>query len=159
MSGGPISCRSQRAATFGDWRRQGSNLFLLNRDAMGRYGANAIRLIQTQCRSSVLATESFLRPPSGITPVYRTSRGRLQAYPFSTSAGQFNAGSATSAGVSFGFPGARPPFLQVRVANGIVWATEAACSALRSPRLRACRASRLDATNSPQNSGTVSGRE
>jgi len=102
------------------------NLFLLNRDAMGRYGANANPLNSNAVQifsvgNGIFSTSAFWNNSLYIAP----AGGRLQAYPFSTSAGQFNAGSATSAGVSFGFPGATPSISSSGAsANGIVWATD-----------------------------------
>jgi chitodextrinase len=102
------------------------NLFLLNRDAMGHYGANANPVNSNAVQifnvgNGIFSTSAFWNNSLYIAP----AGGRLQAYPFSTSTGQFNAGSATSAGVSFGFPGATPSIsASSATTDGIVWAMD-----------------------------------
>jgi hypothetical protein len=101
-------------------------LFLLDQTNMGHYGANATPSNSNASSSSTLATRFFRRrhygtiryssPPSG---------GPLQAYPFDTVAGMFNTSNATSASVSFGFPGATPSVSSSGASNGIVWAIAA----------------------------------
>jgi hypothetical protein len=102
------------------------NLFLLNRDLMGHYGANVTPLNSNAVQifnvgNAIFSTSAFWNNSLYIAP----AGGPLQAYPFSTSTGQFNTGSATSAGVGFGFPGATPSIsASSATANGIVWATD-----------------------------------
>jgi hypothetical protein len=101
------------------------NLFLLNRDQMGHYGAsvnpvnsNAVQIFNVG--NGIFSTSAFWNNSLYIAP----AGGPLQAYPFSTSTGKFNIGSATSAGVSFGFPGATPSISASGTSNGIVWAID-----------------------------------
>jgi len=102
------------------------NLFLLNRDQMGHYGANvnpansnAVQIFSVG--NGIFSTSAFWNNSLYIAP----AGGPLQAYPFSTSTGKFNTGSATSAGVSFGFPGATPSISASSASNsGIVWAID-----------------------------------
>jgi chitodextrinase len=102
------------------------NLFLLNRDAMGNYGGSTTpansRAIQIfSVGNGIFSTSAFWNNSLYIAP----AGGPLQAYPFITTTGQFNPGSATSAAVSFGFPGATPSISSSGAsANGIVWATD-----------------------------------
>jgi len=102
------------------------NLFLLNRDAMGNYGGStnplnskAIQIFSVG--NGIFSTSAFWNNSLYIAP----AGGPLQAYPFIATTGQFNPGSATSAAVSFGFPGATPSISSSGAsANGIVWATD-----------------------------------
>jgi len=101
------------------------NLFLLNRDAMGNYGGstNPANLKAVQIFSvgnGIFSTAAFWNNSLYIAP----AGGSLQAYPFNTTTGKFTTGSATSAGVSFGFPGATPSISASGTSNGIVWATD-----------------------------------
>src|SRR5438132_10130999 len=101
------------------------NLFLLNRDQMGHYGAsvnpvnsNAVQIFNVG--NGIFSTSAFWNNSLYIAP----SGGPLQGYPFSTATGKFTTGSATSAAVSFGFPGATPSISASGTSNGIVWATD-----------------------------------
>src|SRR5260370_37395675 len=102
------------------------NLFLLNRDAMGNYGGSTnpsnLKAVQIfSVGNGIFSTAAFWNNSLYIAP----AGGSLQAYPFNTTTGQFNPGSATSAAVSFGFPGATPSISSSGAsANGIVWATD-----------------------------------
>jgi len=103
------------------------NLFLLNRDQMGHYGAsvnpvnsNAVQIFNVG--NGIFSTSAFWNNSLYIAP----SGGPLQGYPFSTATGRFNTGSATSSAVSFGFPGATPSIsANSATSNGIVWAIDA----------------------------------
>ena len=103
------------------------NLFLLNRDQMGHYGAsvnpvnsNAVQIFNVG--NGIFSTSAFWNNSLYIAP----SGGPLQGYPFSTATGKFNTGSATSSAVSFGFPGATPSIsANSATSNGIVWAIDA----------------------------------
>jgi hypothetical protein len=102
------------------------NLFLLNRDAMGNYGGSTVpadsKAVQIfSVGNGVFSTSAFWNNSLYIAP----SGGPLQAYPFTTSTGKFNTGSATSASVTFSFPGATPSVsASSATANGIVWAID-----------------------------------
>jgi hypothetical protein len=101
------------------------NLFLLNRDLMGHYGAsvnpvdsNAVQIFNVG--NGIFSTSAFWSNSLYIAP----AGGPLQAYPFNTTTGKFNTGSATSAAVSFNFPGATPSISASGASNGIVWAID-----------------------------------
>src|ERR1051325_6058732 len=70
--------------------------------------------------NSIFSTAAFWNNSLYIVP----AGGPLQAYPFNTGTGMFNTGGATSAGVSFGFPGATPSVSSNGTGNGIVWAID-----------------------------------
>jgi hypothetical protein len=143
------------------------NLFLLNRDQLGHYGANATppnsNAVQIfSVGNGIFSTSAFWNNSLYIAP----AGGALQAYPFNTATGQFNTGSATSAGVGFGFPGATPSISASGAAtNGIVWATDS--SMYCTPQSPGCGPAVLhafDATklstelwNSSQVAGDVAG--
>jgi chitodextrinase len=103
------------------------NLFLLNRNSMGHYGANvnpvnsnAVQVFNVG--NGIFATSAFWNNSLYIAP----AGGTLQAYPFNTATGLFNTGAATVTGPSFGFPGATPSIsASSPSANGIVWAIDA----------------------------------
>jgi hypothetical protein len=101
------------------------NLFLLNRDAMGNYGgstnpANSKAVQIFNVGNGIFSTSAFWNNSLYIAP----AGGPLQSYPFSASSGKFNTGSATSAGVTFNFPGATPSISASGTSNGIVWAID-----------------------------------
>jgi hypothetical protein len=101
------------------------NLFLLNRNSMGHYGAsvnpvnsNAVQIFSVG--NGIFATSAFWNNSLYIAP----AGGTLQAYPFSS--GLFNTGAATATGAVFNFPGATPSISASSAsANGIVWAIDA----------------------------------
>jgi len=103
------------------------NLFLLNRDQMGHYGANvnpvnsnAVQIFNVG--NGIFSTSVFWNNSLYIA----AAGGPLQGYPFNTTTGKFNTGGATSAAVSFGFPGATPSISASSTTNnGIVWAIDA----------------------------------
>ena len=102
------------------------NLFLLNRDAMGNYGgstnpANSKAIQIFSVGNGIFSTSAFWNNSLYIAP----AGGPLQAYPFIPTTGIFNPGMATSAAVSFGFPGATPSIsASSATTNGIVWAVD-----------------------------------
>jgi hypothetical protein len=101
------------------------NLFLLNRDSMGHYGLSATPVNSNTVQifsvgNGIFSTSAFWNNSLYIAP----AGGPLQSYPFNTATGKFNTGSATSAGVSFNFPGATPSISASGSSNGIVWAID-----------------------------------
>lgn len=101
------------------------NLFLLNRNSMGHYGANvnpvnsnAVQIFNVG--NGIFATSAFWNNSLYIAP----AGGTLQAYPFVS--GMFNTGAATATGAVFNFPGATPSISASSAsANGLVWAIDA----------------------------------
>jgi fibronectin type 3 domain-containing protein len=101
------------------------NLFLLNCNAMGHYGANANPVNSNAAQifnlgSGIFATSAFWNNSLYIAP----SGGRLYAFPLDTTTGLFKVGSATSSSTPFGFFGATPSISSSGTTNGIVWATD-----------------------------------
>lgn len=101
------------------------NLFLLSQRNLGRYGANANPVNSNAVQifnvgNGIFSTAAFWNNSLYIAP----AGGVLQAYPFNTATGMFNAGAATSASVSFGFPGATFSVSSNASNNGIVWAID-----------------------------------
>jgi chitodextrinase len=103
------------------------NLFLLNRNSMGHYGAdvnpansNAVQIFNVG--NGIFSTSAFWNNSLYIAP----AGGKLHAYPFNTTTGMFNTGAATTTSTSFNFPGATPSVSASSTsANGIVWAIDA----------------------------------
>jgi hypothetical protein len=101
------------------------NLFLLNRDLMGQYGANVTppnsNVVQIlNVGNSIFSTSAFWNNSLFIAP----AGGPLQAYPFNTASGMFNTSATTQSSVSYGFPGATPSVSANGTTNGIVWALD-----------------------------------
>lgn len=101
------------------------NLFLLNRDQMGHYGAaftpansNAVQIFNVG--NGIFSTSAFWNNSLYIAP----AGGPLQAYPFNAASGMFNTSAATQSSVSYGFPGATPSVSANGTTNGIVWALD-----------------------------------
>jgi hypothetical protein len=97
-------------------------LFLLDQSVMGHYGATSVppnaQAVQIiNAGNSIFSTAAFWNNSLYIAPV----NVALEKFPFDPVAGTFKTGSATSANVSFGFPGATPSVSASGTTNGIVW--------------------------------------
>jgi chitodextrinase len=125
------------------------NLFLLNRDLMGHYGANATPVNSNAVQilnvgNSIFSTSAFWNNSLYIAP----AGGPLQAYPFNTGTGMFNTSAAMQSSVSYGFPGATPSVSASGSTNSIVWAIDS--SQYCTPQSHGCGPGVLhayDATN------------
>ena len=100
------------------------NLFLLNRDNLGGYGANAnppdSNAVQKfSIGNPIFATAAFWNNTLYIAGI----GGPMKAFSFDTVKGQFNTAATSQSGsVNFGFPGATPSVSSSGTTNGIVWA-------------------------------------
>jgi hypothetical protein len=100
------------------------NLFLLDRDNLGGYGANANPADSNAVQkfsigNPIFATAAFWNNTLYIAGIF----GQVQAFAFNTTTGQFaTAPSSRSTGPLYGFPGATPSISATGASsNGIVW--------------------------------------
>ena len=97
------------------------NLFLLNRDNMGKFNT-ANQVVQTLAfGQSIFATAAFWSNSLYLAGV----SGHLKTYSFNTATRMFNPSAASQSPTSYGFPGASPTVSSSGTANGIVWAIDA----------------------------------
>ena len=99
------------------------NLFLLNRDNMGKFKKfnTTNQVVQTLAfGQSIFATAAFWNNSLYLAGV----SGHLKAYSFNTATGMFNTSAASQSPDSYGFPGASPAVSSTGTANGIVWAID-----------------------------------
>jgi len=137
------------------------NLFLLNRNNMGRFN-NTNQVVQTlSFGNAIFATPAFWQNMLYLAGV----SGSLKAFSFNTTTGTFNVLSASQSSGSYGFPGATPSISASGASNGIVWAIDS--SQYCTPQSLGCGPAVLhayDATNlakelwnSSQGSGNTAG--
>ncbi|HEY1755125.1 MAG TPA: IPT/TIG domain-containing protein [Bryobacteraceae bacterium] len=101
------------------------NLYVVNRNNMGKFNANANSIYQE--RASALGPV-YSSPAWFNGSMYYGSEGKpLQAFPFTN--GQFQAPSSQSSN-TFGFPGTTPSISANGNSNGIVWAAENSATAV-----------------------------
>ena len=97
------------------------NLFLLNRDNMGKFNATN-QVVQTLAfGQAIFATGAFWNNSFYLAGV----SGHLKTYAFNTSTGKFNTSAGSQSPTSYGFPGATPAVSATGTANGIIWAIDA----------------------------------
>jgi outer membrane protein assembly factor BamB len=97
------------------------NLYVVNRDAMGRFNSNSNQIWQEL--PGVLAGGIWSTPAYFNGAVYYgPSGGALRA--FTLSAAQLASAPASSSAVRFAYPGVSPAISANGVSNGIVWAHE-----------------------------------
>ncbi|MGH9743316.1 MAG: fibronectin type III domain-containing protein [Candidatus Acidiferrum sp.] len=99
------------------------NLFLLDRDNLGGYGANfnpadSNAVQKFSIGNGIFSTAAFFN--NGL--YVAGAGGRLKVFAFNTTTGQFNTSQTSQSSGSFGFPGATPSISALGTANGIVWA-------------------------------------
>jgi hypothetical protein len=126
-----------------------SNLYLVNRDALGKFSSNHANIYQEL--AGALPGGVWAMPAYFNNTLYYGSVGSpIQAFPFT------NARLSTSATAQtanrFGYPGATPSISANGTSNGIVWAVENASPAV----LHAYNAATL---NELYNSNQASGRD
>jgi hypothetical protein len=96
------------------------NLFLLNRDNMGKFSSTTNNVVQTiDAGSSIFATPVFWQNNLYVAPI-----GALKEYLFNPATGKFNGAPSSQTSVTFGFPGATPALSSNGTAAGIVWAAD-----------------------------------
>jgi outer membrane protein assembly factor BamB len=104
-----------------------ANLYVVNRDAMGRFNSNANQIWQEL--TGALSGGIFSTPAYFNGAVYYgPSGGALRA--FSINAARLSARPTSSTSLSFTFPGTSPAISANGTANGIVWAHENATPAV-----------------------------
>lgn len=99
------------------------NFFLLDRDNLGGYGANANPVDSNAVQkfsegNGIFSTAAFFNNALYIAG----AGGRLKSFAFNTTTGQFNASQTSQSPASFGFPGATPSVSAWGTTNGIIWA-------------------------------------
>ena len=97
------------------------NLFLLNRDALGRFNSGANAVIQTISESySIFATPVFWQ--NGL--YVAGANGALTQFVFNPATGKFGGAPSTQSSTTYPFPGATPSLSSNGATNGIVWALD-----------------------------------
>jgi hypothetical protein len=97
------------------------NLFLLNRDAMGRFNSSGNAVIQTISEShSIFATPVFWQNSLYIAG----EKGALSQFVFNPATGKFGSALSTQSSTTYPFPGATPSLSSNGTTNGIVWALD-----------------------------------
>jgi hypothetical protein len=94
------------------------NLFLLNRDNLGKNNTTNQVLQTISIGNGIFATPAFWQ-----NNLYLAGTGTLQQFTFIPGTGLFNGAATSVSGNSFGFPGATPSVSAQGATNGIVWAT------------------------------------
>lgn len=96
------------------------NLFLLNRDNMGKFSGSANNVVQTvNLGNSILATPVFW-----LNNLYIAGVGPLKQFAFNSTTGKFNGAPFSQSSTSYGFPGATPSVSSNGATNGIIWALD-----------------------------------
>jgi hypothetical protein len=93
------------------------NLFLLNRDNMGKFNSSTNNVIQTiNLGNSIFATPVFWQ-----NNLYVAGVGSLKQFVFNSATGKFNGAPFSQSSTSYRFPGATPSVSSNGITNGIVW--------------------------------------
>ncbi len=101
------------------------DLFLLDRDNMGGYGANfnpadSNAVQKFSVGNGIFSTAAFFNNVLYIAG----AGGHLKSFAFNTTTGIFNTAQSSQSADSFGFPGATPAVSARGTTNGIVWAID-----------------------------------
>jgi hypothetical protein len=120
------------------------NLFLLNRDNLGKFNSSSNNVIQTiNLSNPIFATPVFWQ-----NNLYVAGIGPLKQYAFNSATGLFSGTPFSQSSTSYGFPGATPSASSNGAINGIIWALDN--SLYCTPQSPGCGATVLhayDATN------------
>src|SRR5579859_4508696 len=101
------------------------NLFLLDRDNMGGYGANFSPADSNAVQKLLIGGAIFSTAAFFNNGLYVAgSGGPLEMFTFDTGTGQFNPAPASQSPATFGFPGPTPSVSAAGANNAIVWATD-----------------------------------
>jgi hypothetical protein len=96
------------------------NLFLLNRDNMGKFSSSTNNVIQTvNVGNSIFATPVFWQ-----NSLYVAGVGPLKQFAFNSSTGKFNGAPFSQSSTNYKFPGATPSLSSNGATNGIIWALD-----------------------------------
>jgi hypothetical protein len=121
------------------------NLFLLNRDNLGKFSSSTNNVVQAiNLGNSIFATPVFWQ-----NNLYVAGVGApLKQFAFNTATGKFGGAPFSQSATSYGFPGATPSLSSSGSTNAIVWALDNTLYC--TPQSRGCGATVLhayDATN------------
>ena len=96
------------------------NLFLLNRDNMGKFSSTTNNVVETvNVGNSIFATPAFWQNNLYVAPI-----GKLSQFAFNPTTGKFNGAPSSQSPTSYGFPGATPSVSSTGALNGIVWSLD-----------------------------------
>ena len=96
------------------------NLFLLNRDSMGKFSSSTNNVVQTvNLGNSIFATPVFWQ-----NNLYVAGVGSLKQFAFNSTTGKFNGAPFSQSATSYRFPGATPSVSSNGATNGIIWALD-----------------------------------
>jgi hypothetical protein len=96
------------------------NLFVLNRDSMGKFSSSTNNVVQTvNLGNSIFATPVFWQ-----NNLYVAGVGPLKHFAFNSTTGKFNGAAFSQSSTSYRFPGATPSVSSNGAANGIIWALD-----------------------------------
>jgi hypothetical protein len=141
---------------------QAGNLYVLNRDSMGRHqsGNNSQIVQEFPLGNGIFGTAVFWKN----TLYLAGAGGPVKAFALDTSTSKFNPASTSRSSGSFGFPGSTPSVSASGGSNGIVWALDNSrygtpCCSNGPAILHAYDASNLamELWNSTQGSGNTAG--
>jgi hypothetical protein len=120
------------------------NLFLLNRDNLGKFSASTNNVVETlDVGNAIFATPVFWQ-----NSLYVAGVGPLKQFAFNTTMGKFNGAPFSQSATNYGFPGATPSLSSNGASNAIIWALDN--SLYCTPQSPGCGATVLhayDATN------------
>lgn len=120
------------------------NLFLLNRDNLGKFNSSTNNVIETvNLGNPIFATPVFWQ-----NNLYVAGAGPLKQFVFNSTTGKFNGAPYSQSSTSYRFPGATPSVSSNGATNGIIWALDN--SLYCTPQSPGCGATVLhayDATN------------
>jgi len=96
------------------------NLFLVNRDNMGKFSSSTNNVIQTVS----VGNQIFATPVFWQNNLYVAGVGPLVQYVFNATTGKFNGSPYSQSTTRYGFPGATPSLSSNGTGNGIIWALD-----------------------------------
>jgi len=110
------------------------NLFLVDRDNMGKYNVIANQVVQSwPANNGSFSTPAFWQSRLYVAGAEQGTTDHLRSYTFNPSTGQFSSAPASSSAHSFPFPGATAAISSSGNANGIVWAVDTSGYGVPSP--------------------------
>jgi hypothetical protein len=96
------------------------NLFLLNRDNLGKFSGSANNVVQAiNLGNSIFATPVFWQ-----NNLYVAGVGALKQFTFNASTGKFNGAPFSQSATNYGFPGATPSLSSSGATSAIIWALD-----------------------------------
>jgi len=96
------------------------NLFLLNRDNLGKFHSSTNKVVETvNLGNSIFATPVFFQ-----NNLYVAGVGALKQFVFNPATGQFGGSPYSQSSTTYGFPGATPSLSANGTTDAIIWALE-----------------------------------